>query len=529
MSEPEHRLDPQLVEALGQLLDLTPDGDRFEAFAKLVNTYHFETESLYAEAIDHTIPPSLHYRLPPPSDPDSGTHFSLSDSQATRPDGDDALAFQPVSVLANLIASKQVSPVELTRLYLDRLDRYAEPLHCVITLTADLALEQARKAEDEIVKGKVRGPLHGIPWGAKDLLATAGIPTTWGATPYRDQVFAYDAAVVERLRDAGAVLVAKLSMGALASGPHWFGGMTRNPWDPESDAKGSSAGSGASTSAGLVGFSIGTETHGSITSPSHACGVTGLRPTFGRVSRYGAMALGYSMDKIGPMCRSVEDCAAVFSTIAGRDERDGDTVDAAFTWPVKRDIKGLRVGYVASEYDRVEEVETSTYQDALDVLRDIGCDVHPVELPDCPKGLKMTVCIEAATAFGDLVRTEALDALTDNDNSRWPAMFRAAQTIPAPAYLRAQRLRTKLVADFAELMRAWDVLVVPGAGNDSMTIGNLTGHPALTLPCGFVDGKPRGTTLIGQLYDEAGLLAAGLAYERATDWHTQHPNLSGLV
>lgn len=528
MSEAEHPLDAELVEAFGKLVELDPDDDRFEAFAKLVHSYHGEVESLHGEALDYAVPPALYYQLVPPSDPDGGIHFSFSDSHNAPPDSDDALAFQPVSTLANLIASKQISPVELTTLYLDRLEQYADPLHCVVTLTAELALEQARKAENEITKGELRGPLHGIPWGAKDLLATAGIPTTWGATPYRDQVFAHDAAVVERLREAGAVLVAKLSMGALAMGPHWFGGMTRNPWDPESGSSGSSAGSGASTAAGLVGFSIGTETHGSITSPSHTCGVTGLRPTFGRVSRHGAMALGYSLDKIGPMCRSVEDCAAVFSAIAGRDERDGATVDAAFRWPVDRDVKGLRVGFVAAEYDLVEEDDVAVYRDALDVLRDLGCHIQPVELPDCPKGLMMTVWVEAAAAFGELIRTDALDALTTNDNSNWPNVFRAAQTIPAPAYVRAQRLRTKLVSDFESLMQDWDVLVVPGPGKTSMTVGNLTGYPALTLPCGFTDGKPRGMTLIGQLYDEAGLLAAGLAYERATDWHSQHPDLSGL-
>ncbi len=528
MSESEQRLDPKIVEALGQLLDLAPEDECFEAFAKLVHTYHFEADSLYDDRLDYRLPPALSYHPPIPPGTEPESRFTFRESDVVRPSGDEALAFAPVRVLSNLIATKQVSPVELTQLYLDRLERYGSSLHCVVTLTPELALEQAHAAEEEIGRGEVRGPLHGIPWGAKDLLATAGVPTTWGATPYRDQVFPYNAAVVERLTQAGAVLVAKLSMGSLAMGAYWFGGMTRNPWDPDSGSSGSSAGSGASTAAGMVGFSIGTETHGSITSPSHTCGVVGLRPTFGRVSRYGAMALGYSLDKIGPMCRSVEDCAAVFATIAGRDDRDACTVDAGFGWPVDRDVRGLRIGYVASEYEQVEEDDASVYEDALDVLRQLGCDVRPIALPDCPKGLMMTVWVEAATAFGDLAKTDALDTVTENDSSKWASVFRAAQTIPAPAYLRAQRLRTKLIDDFSQLMSDWDLIVVPGPGKTSMTIGNLTGTPALTIPCGFVDGKPRGMTFIGSFYDEAGLLAAGLAYESATDWHSRHPDLSGL-
>jgi Asp-tRNA(Asn)/Glu-tRNA(Gln) amidotransferase A subunit family amidase len=392
----------------------------------------------------------------------------------------------------------------------------------VVTITRDIALSQARLAEQEIHEGKYRGPLHGIPWGAKDLLATKGIPTTWGATPYREQVFDYDSAVVERLADAGAVLAAKLSMGSLAYGPNWFGGMTRNPWNTETGSSGSSAGPGSATAAGLIGFSIGTETHGSITSPSHTCGVTGLRPTFGRVSRFGAMALAWSMDKIGPMCRSVEDCAAVFSAIAGRDGRDPTTVSASFVWPSRRPVSEMRIGFVETEYDDAEEPARSVDDDSLRVLRDIFGDLEPVTLPECPAGLMQILWVEAASAFDDLARSDDLDALQE-DNSQWPKIFRAARSITATDYLRAQRIRSQLAIEFDQLMQDYDAIVAPGTGKKSLTISNLSGHPALTLPAGFVEGMPRGMTFIGKLWDESILLAVGHAFQSATDWHLKRP------
>lgn len=528
MGESDHRLDPEIVEAFGKLQDLDADDARFEAFAKLVQSYRGDVESLHENALDYAVPSALNYFPPPPDTSDADLSFAFSDEAASSVPAEEEIPFQPIRVLSRLIETGEISPVELTRLYLERLDRFGDALHCVVTRPDELALEHARRAEEEIGRGEPRGPLHGIPWGAKDLLATAGIRTTWGATPFREQVPDHDAAVVERLREAGAVLVAKLSMGSLASGAHWFGGMTRNPWDPESGSSGSSAGSGAATVAGLVGFSIGTETHGSITSPSHTCGVTGLRPTFGRVSRFGAMALGYSLDKIGPMCRCVEDCAAVFASIVGVDPRDKATVAAGFKWPMEARPEALRIGYVTNEFDDVDSDERSVYEGALETLRDLGCVVQPVELPAFPSGLKMTVWVEAAAAFGDLTRTDALDKLTEHDNSSWAATFRAAQTIPAPAYVRAQRFRAKLAEDFATTMRDWDALVVPGPGKGSMTVGNLTGHPALTLPCGFVEGTPRGMTFIGQHYEESELLAIGLAYEQATEWYRRNPDLSRL-
>ena len=386
---------------------------------------------------------------------------------------------------------------------------------------------QAKAAEAEIIAGNYRGPLHGIPWGAKDLLATKGIRTTWGATPFKEQTGETDAGVVERLRDAGAVLAAKLSTGALAMGAHWFGGMTRNPWDIDTHSSGSSAGPGAATAAGLVGFSIGSETQGSIVSPSHTCGVAGLRPTYGRVSRYGAMALAWTMDKLGPMCRGVEDCAAVFSAIHGPDGRDRSVVDAPFNWPPAPDKKALRIGYIRPEFDAINDAgERAVYEAAFRKFADLGLPVEPVTLPDCPHGaVSMMLCVEAAAAFDSATRAGELDSMTDADRSSWPTVLRSFRMVPAVEYLRAQQVRSLMIRDLEELMANWDVLLAPGNAGASLTITNLTGHPALTLKCGFVDGMPRGLTLIGNLYDEATLLSVGLAYEQATDWRNQHPNM----
>jgi len=446
-----------------------------------------------------------------------------------RPASSDDLAFLPVTALARLIRTRQVSPVELTRLYLDRCSAYGPRLHCIVTLTEDLALKQAKRAEAEIVKGRYRGPLHGIPYGAKDLLATKGIRTTWGATPFEHQVADRDATVVERLHRAGAVLVAKLSMGALAMGPHWFGGTTRNPYNPEQDSSGSSAGPGAATAAGLVGFSIGSETLGSIVSPGHRCGVVGLRPTYGRISRHGAMALSWTMDKLGPMCRGVEDCAAALHAMYGPDGKDRSVADVPFNYPPDRRLSDLRVGYLAAEFEEVKDpAERSADRAALDLLRSLGADLQPVQLPDSPlDAVRMVLFVEAAAAFDDLTRSGAVDVMTDRDKSTWPDEFRTARTVPAVDYLRAQRVRTLLMRDMEALLEKWDLLIAPAFG-PNLTVTNLTGHPALLVPCGFPNGLPRGLTLIGALYDEATLLMAGHAYEQATEWHLRRPDLSKL-
>jgi Asp-tRNA(Asn)/Glu-tRNA(Gln) amidotransferase A subunit family amidase len=442
------------------------------------------------------------------------------------------LAFQPVTVLSKLIETRRVTSTDLTRMYLSRLKRYGEPLHCVVTLTEELALAQAAKADHELKAGRYRGPLHGIPWGAKDLFATKGIRTTWGAAPYEHQVIDLDATVVERLREAGAVLVAKLSMGSLAQGGVWFGGTTRNPWAPDTGSSGSSAGPAAATAGGLVGFSLGTETRGSIMTPSSLCGVVGLRPTYGRISRYGAMALSWTMDKIGPMCRTVEDCALVFNAIYGSDGRDDTVVDTPFAWNRPVSISKLRIGYIAREFEGSlanPEASPLVLKAALDVLRKSGARLEPIDMPDFPAdALSFILSAEAATAFDDLTRSRGIDQLTEQGPSAWPNSFRTSRFIPAVEYIRAQRARTLLIRKMEALMTTYDVFLAPARGSASLPITNLTGHPAVCLKAGFAGTLPQSLMVTGRLYDEATILRVALAYERATKWHTMHPSLAQL-
>ncbi len=451
------------------------------------------------------------------------------------------LAFATVPQLAELIRTRRVSSTELTKMYLSRLKKFGPKLLCVVTLTEELALKQAAAADAELKRGKYRGPLHGIPWGAKDLFATKGIKTTWGAEPYRDQVIDYDSTVVERLNEAGAVLVAKLSMGALAQGARWFAGVTRNPWAPDEaqqGSSGSSAGPAAATAAGLVGFSIGTETLGSIVSPSSRCGVTGLRPTYGRVSRYGAMGLSWTMDKIGPMCRGIEDCAAALHAIYGPDGKDITVGDAPFNWNPDTNISSLRIGYLKTEFDgpttpptneqqRVQaEQRRAVYKTALEVLEKAGAKLTPIELPKFPAAsLRFILSAEAAAAFDDITRDGRVNQLSGQSPNDWPNTFRTSRFIPAVEYLRAQRARTLLMREMETLMSQWDVFVSPAPGSASLLITNLTGHPAAVLPCGFVNNLPVAIMFTGGVYDEASPLRVALAFERATKWHDMHPTL----
>jgi Asp-tRNA(Asn)/Glu-tRNA(Gln) amidotransferase A subunit family amidase len=457
----------------------------------------------------------------------------------------DQIAFLPVTALATLIETKRITSTELTKIYLDRLKKHGDTLKCVVTLTEELGLQQAAAADAEIKAGKYRGPLHGIPWGAKDLLATKGIKTTWGATPYKDQILDLDATVVERLRDAGAVLVAKLSMGALAQGGVWFGGSTRNPWNTERSSSGSSAGPGAATAAGLVGFSIGTETLGSIISPSVTNGVTGLRPTYGRVSRHGAMALSWTMDKIGPMCRSVEDCVLVLNAIYGGDGKDDTCTDAPFEWNADRPLASLRIGYIQKEFESgggfggggggtpseaqraAAEARRTMYANALEVFRKAGAKLEPMAMPDFPNGaIGFVLSAEAAAAFDDLTRNkEQLASLTAQSPGDWPNTFRSSRFIPAVEYIRAMRARRMLMVEMDKLMSQYDVFLSPAPGSSSLQVTNLTGHPAIALKSGFIDNMPASIMVTGRLYDEATVCRVALAYEQATEWHKKHPTI----
>ncbi len=448
------------------------------------------------------------------------------------------LCFQPVTALAPLIRERKLSSTALTKMYLARLKRHGDTLKCVVTLTEDLALAQAAQADKDLAAGRYRGQLHGIPWGAKDLFATKGIRTTWGAKPYENQVLDLDATIVERLREAGAVLVAKLSMGSLAQGGVWFGGSTHNPWNIERSSSGSSAGPAAATSAGLVGFSVGTETLGSIISPSSACGVTGLRPTYGRVSRYGAMALSWTMDKIGPISRSVEDCALAFNAIYGADGRDDTVVDAPFAWNPDLPLGRLRIGYLKADFERQTpppamneemrkhlEATTAVLKEALEVFRAAGSNLVPIELPDFPvQALRFILSAEAAAAFDDLTRSRGIDRLTAQAQGDWPNQFRTHRFVPAVEYIRAERARTLLMRKYDELMSTVDVFL-SATGGTSLTATNLTGHPALCMKAGFVDKMPTALMITGRLYDEATLLRVALAYEQKTKWREMNPTI----
>jgi Asp-tRNA(Asn)/Glu-tRNA(Gln) amidotransferase A subunit family amidase len=449
-----------------------------------------------------------------------------------RPANLEDVAFWPVTHLAELVRTRQVMPSELTDMYLQRLKRHDPVLFAVVTLTEERARAQAARLDDELRAGNYRGPLHGIPWGAKDLLATKRYPTTWGATPYREQMFEYDATVVERLDAAGAVLVAKLTMGALAQGDRWFGGMTRNPWNPEEGSSGSSAGPGATTAAGLVGFAIGTETLGSIVSPSTRNGVTGLRPTFGRVSRYGAMALSWSMDKIGPMCRTVEDCALVLNAIHGPDGRDPTVRDLPFNWDSDRPLSSLRIGYHRAAFEqRTNEGQLNPFdQAALEALRAIVPDLVAVDMPtqDYPlSAIQSAVLgVEAAAAFDELTRS-GRDALIvpEPERSSWPNAFRTARFVPAVEYINANRVRTLVMEAMDRAMRAVDVFIAPSGS--VLLLTNLTGHPQIALPAGFTRRGERDVpvtiTFVGRLFEEERLLTVAKAWQDATGHHLRHP------
>ncbi len=496
-----------------------------------------DVETLRAAALGNGAPSALVFNpVPPGMTLPTERHPMRRETVAvSRPAGDEALAFLPVTHLATLVETGQVTSSELTELYLGRLKRYDPTLHCVVSYTEELARAQAKRADEEIAAGRYRGPLHGIPWGAKDLLSVRGTQTTWGASPYRDQTLDTDATVYSRLTAAGAVLVAKLSMGALASGDRWFGGRTRNPWNPTQGSSGSSAGPGAATAAGLVGFAIGTETRGSIVSPSSRNGVTGLRPTFGRVSRYGAMTLAWSMDKIGPMCRAAEDCALVLDAIQGPDGQDNTVLDVPFNWDATSDLTELKVGYPRAAFeeeidddertpDRVAGLRRiqSNNRAALDVVRGLGVQVVPFDLPDLPaSAIGFILGTEAAAAFDAPTLSAALDGMRElPEQSRWPDSLRASRFVPAVEYLQANRLRMRFMEMVHEALGDLDLFI-----GSHVSLTNLTGHPEVSLPNGFHRGSPTSLRLTGKLFSEAELLRLAHAYQGVTAHHLQHPTL----
>jgi Asp-tRNA(Asn)/Glu-tRNA(Gln) amidotransferase A subunit family amidase len=583
MANEKTKITREMIDNAAIIADVPiPDEDK-NMMLESLNNFTKDYDAIYELKIGNQVAPALVFDpLPPGMKVQSERHSSSQKppnvSTGAAPKNIEDVAFYSVRQLAELVRTRKVSSTALTDMYLDRLRRYDPLLKFVITLTEDRAHAQAKEADKEIAAGKYRGPLHGIPWGAKDLLAVKGYRTTWGAGGFEKQVIDEDATVVKRLDAAGAVLVAKLTLGALAQGDKWFGGMTRNPWNPQQGSSGSSAGSASSTAAGCVGFAIGSETLGSISSPSTRCGTTGLRPTFGLVPRTGAMALSWSMDKLGPICRSVEDCALVLNAIYGPDGQDRSVQNAAFNWDPNLDWRKLRIGYLKSDFEaqpqqpeppkeeknlteeekkkreeetanrelaRVRQLYDRKFNDAaLAKLRSMGINLIPVELPKYPYQAMRTILLaEAAAAFDDLTRSGRDKLLTQQSKDDWPNTFRSARFIPAVEYIQANRARMMAIDALAKMFEQVDVVVAPTFATQ-LVVTNLTGHPAVILPNGFRGddapkpqvrdgelqpggpGTPLSLTFLGQLYGEAKLLAVAKAYQEATDFHLKHPNLA---
>lgn len=498
------------------------------SLAELIDAYR----AIRAYPLPNSTPPAIQFnplprdfRLPGPT---SKQEWEIPDG-VIRPDREADLAFMSIPELASLIHSGEISCVALTEFFLNRLRTYDPQLHCVVTLTEEYAIEQATKMDVELAAGRDRGILHGIPYGAKDLFSFPGYPTTWGAGAYKDQVLDETAGIIQKLEDAGAILVAKTTLGALAMGDVWFADTTRNPWNLEEGSSGSSAGSASATAAGLLPFAIGTETWGSIVSPSTRCGTTGLRPTYGRVTRSGAMALSWSMDKIGPICRSASDCAIVFDVIRGADPSDQTLIEAGFSYPGKVDLSELRIGYLKEAFDQDYGVARFDRQ-TLRVLKRLGAELIPVELENDrlpTESLSLILEAEAAAAFDELTRSNRDTLLVRQHRYAWPNLFRTARYITAVEYIQANRIRHDLIEDYYARMKDFDVVVTPSfQGGNQLLATNLTGNPVVVVPNGFKDsGSPTSISFLGNLFDEGTILAVAAAYQEATAFNRKRPEL----
>jgi Asp-tRNA(Asn)/Glu-tRNA(Gln) amidotransferase A subunit family amidase len=535
--ERPERISKEMLRAAASVAGVQFTEQQFDRMLKGVNENLGKYDEIRRVELDNSVAPPLYFNpiVTGMKIDRAKRTFRMSEAlKLSRPKQLEDVAFWPAMHLAELIHTKQVTSVELTEMYLGRLKRYNPKLLCAVTVTENLAIRQAREADREIAGGHYRGTLHGIPYGIKDLAAVRGYPTTWGAAPFRDRVIDRDATVVSRLREAGAVLVAKLATGELALDDVWFGGQTKNPWDLSMGSQGSSAGPASATAAGLVGFSIGTETGGSIVEPSGICGVTGLRPTAGRVSRYGFMTLTWSLDKIGPMCRSVEDCAVVLHAIQGPDDRDFSVSDIPFNWDAKLDIRKLRVGYLKGAFSNTRQTPQVDANDAaaLATLRGMGIELAEIALPE-----------HADLDIGTIIYGEGNAALKDPIETRPENLARqdrvtnqhALRLLPAVEYLNAQRIRTLLMEEMARVMDGIDVYVLPFDYSDytpnpiaslNTSVTNLTGNPCVVVPHGFNEkGNPTSLTFVGKLFGEAEMLALARAYQDATGWHLKHPAL----
>lgn len=480
---------------------------------------------MHSQKLANAVPPALYF--------DPSVPYTQIKQKATvwevpktleMPKNKADLAFYSLPQLASLIKNKKITSVDLTRFFLDRLKKYSDTLHCVISLTEEIALQEATKADAEIAQGQYRGVLHGIPYGVKDLFSVKNTLTTWGAAPFKNQKFEEDAAVVQHLRAAGAILIAKMTMGSLAMGDVWFGGTTRNPWDLKQGSSGSSAGSASAVAAGLLPFAIGTETQGSIVSPSTRCGTTGLRPTFGRVNRSGAMTLCWSLDKAGPITRSAYDAAIVFEALnGGTKEGDKAAVDVPFVYKPIKDISKMRIGYPKNLFDSLKK-DRNEWR-TLEALEKLGVKLQPFEWKTTvpPRIMGVVLMSEAAAAFDELTRTNLDDELTSQSRFSWPNYFRAARFIPAVEYINANRLRTKMMLEINDLLRGYDCVIMPSFEGDILSITNLTGHPCVVMPNGFSKDHPTSITFLGNLYEDEKILSVAKVFQDATDFDEQHP------
>lgn len=521
-------ITPATIDSAADLIGLSYSPQEKDSMITTLNNQRSNFETLRKTKLENSVAPSLVFNPLPqgffPSQDQKTYDWGLP-SKVDLPAKESDIAYLPVSQLSVLIKNKQISSERLTKIYLDRIKTYSDTLECLVTLMEETALQKARAMDQELAQGKYRGPLHGIPYGIKDLLAVKNTKTTWGAMPYKDQVIDETATVVQKLEEAGGVLVGKFTLGALAMGDVWFGGVTKNPWNLKQGSSGSSAGSASAVSAGLVPFAIGTETLGSIVSPSTRNGVTGLRPTYGRVSKHGAMALSWSMDKIGPISRSALDNAIVLSIINGMDEKDASTIPAAFNYSAKNEVKKLKVGYFKSFFEG-SRANIQNDQAVLEVLKNQGIELHPLELKTSINAAPLVsmLMVEGAAAFDELTRLDLDDQMVAQHRNAWPNLFRAARFIPAVEYVQMSRQRSLLIKEMHDLMKEYDVIVTPSFAGQQLQITNLTGHPALCLPNGFApNGSPTSITLLANLFEEEKLIMVGRLIQENTDWQAKRP------
>ena len=523
-------ITPLSIDGSADMIGLSFTPQEKDSMIGTLTTHRTNFELMRKTTLANSVGPALVFNPLPqgfyPSQEQAAFDWGLP-AKVALPTSDVDLAFMPVHQLAVLIKSRQVTSERLTQLYLKRIKTHSDTLACLVTLLEEEALTQARALDKELAAGKYRGPLHGIPYGIKDLFAVPGTRTTWGAPPYKDQVINETATIVTKLEKAGGVLVGKLTLGALAQGDVWFGGVTKNPWNLSQGSSGSSAGSASAVRAGLVPFAIGTETHGSIVSPSTRNGVTGLRPTFGRISRHGAMALSWSMDKVGPISRSALDNAIVLSVLNGSDTKDPSTIPAAFNYSAKKEVKKLKIGYFSSFFEG-NRAGIENDRAVLELLKNQGITLQPVELKISINAapLLSMLFVEGAAAFDDFTRLGLDDQMVAQHKSAWPNIFRAARFIPAVEYIQMSRQRSLLIEEMHALMKEYDVIITPSFAGQQLQITNLTGHPALCLPNGFgANGSPTSITLLANLFEEEKLIMVGRLIQENSDWQTKRPPL----